>query len=388
VAVLPFANLSQDASQDYFSDGVTEDLITGLSKVSGLFVIARNSVFTYKGKPVKVRDVARDLGVRYVLEGGVQRAGSRVRITAQLVDARSGYHIWAERYDREFSDIFAVQDEVTQQIVRALEVKLSETERGLLARAPTGDLGAYDLVLRGEQARKRTTPDANDEARRLFRQALDVDPSYGRAYVGLSWTYLQSFQMLWTADRQVLDRAQELVERAIAYDAGLTQAYCVLAQIALWRKEHDRAIAQAERAVAVAPNDADGYETLAEVLGWAGRPEEDIAMIQRAMRLNPHYPFFYLWTLGHGYYLANRREEALATLEKLVAQNPNFIGGHAYRAVLYDELGRERQAREAWNKARALNPFISLAGLRDRLPYRRPSDLDRLLTAAARAGLR
>jgi len=190
VAVLPFANLSQDPTQEYFSDGVTEDLITGLSKMSGLFVIARNSVFTYKGKPVNVREVGRDLGVRYVLEGGVQRAGNRVRITAQLVDARSGYHIWAERYDREVRDIFALQDEVTQQIVRALAVKVTEAEKIRIGRPPTGVLEAYDLVLRGHDERKHTTRGSSAEARRLFTQALELDPQYAGAYAGLGWTLL------------------------------------------------------------------------------------------------------------------------------------------------------------------------------------------------------
>ncbi|MGH7393520.1 MAG: adenylate/guanylate cyclase domain-containing protein, partial [Candidatus Rokuibacteriota bacterium] len=215
VAVLPFANLSQDPTQEYFSDGVTEDLITGLSKVSGLFVIARNSVFTYKGKPVKVREVARDLGVRYVLEGGVQRAGSRVRITAQLVDATTGYHLWAERYDREVRDIFALQDEVTQQIIRAMAVKLTEAEKVRIGRAPTGVLEAYDLVLRGHEERQRTTRAGNAEARRLFVRALDLDPEYAAAYAELSWTHLQSWQFLWS-DRGSLERARELAERAIA----------------------------------------------------------------------------------------------------------------------------------------------------------------------------
>jgi len=201
VAVLPFSNLSQDSTQEYFSDGVTEDLITGLSKVSGLFVIARNSVFTYKGKPVKVREVGRDLGVRYVLEGGVQRAGSRVRITAQLVDATTGYHIWAERYDREVGDIFALQDEVTQQIVRALAVKLTEAEKVRLGRAPTGVLEAYDLVLRGHEERKRTTREGNAEARRLFVKAFDLDPEYAAAYAGLSWTLRRPSKWTTPADR-------------------------------------------------------------------------------------------------------------------------------------------------------------------------------------------
>ena len=388
VAVLPFTNLSQDPAQDYFSDGVTEDLITGLSKVSGLFVIARNSVFTYKGKAVKVREVGRDLGVRYVLEGGVQRSGSRVRITAQLVDATTGYHIWAERYDREMTDIFTLQDEVTKQIVRAMAVKLTEVEKGRLGgRAPTGVLEAYDLVLRGHEERRRTTREGNAEARRLFVKALDLDPDYASAYLGLAWTHLQSWQLLWSADREGLERARELAQRALALNDALVGAYHVLAQIDLWMKEHDRALAQAERVVALAPNDADGYETLAEILGWSGRPEESIRMIRQAMRLNPHYPFYYLWTLGHGYYLTGRRQEALDAFAKLVEENPNFFPAYAYRAVLFGELGRVNEAREAWETANHLNPDVSIQSLRERVPYKRPADLDRLLTAAHRAGM-
>lgn len=384
VAVLPFSNLSQDPTQEYFSDGVTEDLITGLSKVSGLFIIARNSAFTYKGKPVKVREVGRDLGVRYVLEGGVQRAGNRVRITAQLVDATTGYHIWAERYDREVRDIFALQDEVTQQIVRALAVKLTEAEKVRLGRAPTGVLEAYDLVLRGHEERRRTTREANAEARRLFVKALDLDPEYAAAYAGLSWTHLQSWQFLWSTDRESLERARELAERAIALNDTLVDAYGLLGQIYLWKKEHDLARAQAERAVALAPSDADGYETLAEILNWSGRADESIRLIRDAMRLNPHYPFFYLWTLGHAYYLTERRQEALDAFGKVLQQNPNFVPAHAYRAVLLSELGRTKEAREAWDEASRISPGASMPNLRERLPYKRAADLDRFLTAAHR----
>jgi adenylate cyclase len=387
VAVLPFANLSQDPAQEYFSDGVTEDLITGLSKVSGLFVIARNSVFTYKGKPVKVREVGRDLGVRYVLEGGVQRSGSRVRITAQLVDAGTGYHIWAERYDREVTDIFTLQDEVTQQIVRAMAVKLTEVERVRIGRPPTGVMEAYDLVLRGHEERSRTTREGNAEARQLFAKAIDLDPGYAAAYLGLSWTYLQSWQFLWTADRESLARARELAEKAGALNDSLAGACHVLGQVYLWMKEHDRALAQAQRGIALAPNDADGYETLAEVLGWSGKGEESLATIRRAMRLNPRYRYFYLWTLGHGYYLTERRQEALDTFAKLLQANPNFVPAYAYRAVLFSELGRIKEAREAWGKASELSPGASMAGLRERIPYKRPADLDRLLSAAHRAGM-
>jgi adenylate cyclase len=387
VAVLPFTNLSQDPAQEYFSDGVTEDLITGLSKVSGLFVIARNSVFTYKGKPVKVREVRRDLGVRYVLEGSVQRAGSRVRITAQLVDATTGYHMWAERYDREVRDIFALQDEVTQRIVRALAVRLTEGEQGRMARVPTADPEAYDLVLRGEDERKRTTPDANAQARRLFVKALDLDPEYARAYVGLSRTHLQSWQLLWSTDPESLERARELAERAIALDDSLADGHSLLAQIYVWRKQHDRAIAQAERAIALAPNDADGYETLADVLAWAGRPEDSLKPIRQAMRLNPHYPFFYLWPLGHASYMTGRNEDAVDAFSRIVRQNPNFFPAYAYLAVLYTEMGRDRDAQEAWDKVSRLIPGTSLSNFKVYAPYKRPEDLDRVLTAARKGGL-
>jgi adenylate cyclase len=387
VAVLPFANLSQDATQDYFSDGVTEDLITGLSKVSGLFVIARNSTFTYKGRPVKVNEVGRDLGVRYVVEGGVQRAGNRVRITAQLVDASTGYHIWAERFDREANDIFAVQDEVTRQIVRAMAVKLTEAEQTRIGRAPTGVLEAYDLVLRGTDERKRTTRESNAESRRLLVKALDLDPDYAAAYAGLGWAQLQSWQFLWSTDRQSLERAKELAERAIALDRTLANAYHLLGQVHLWRKDHERALAQIERAIELAPNDADGYETLAEIHSWSGTPEQSIRHIRHAMRLNPHYPFFYLWPLGHAYYLVQRRQDALDVFGKLIEQNPNFLPAHAFRAVLLSELGRVKEAQEAWNKASDLSPAASLANLRERMPYKRASDLERFLAAAHRAGM-
>jgi adenylate cyclase len=385
IAVLPFANLSRDPTQEYFSDGVTEDLITALSKVSGLFVIARNSVFTYKGKAVKVRDVGRDLGVRYVLEGSVQRSADRVRITAQLVDARTGYHLWAERYDREVRDIFALQDEVTQHIVQALAVKVTEAE-GRIVRAPTGVLEAYDLVLRGAKERKRTTRESNAEARRLFVRALDLDPNYAAAYAGLGFTHLQSWQFLWSG-RESLQRARELAERAVALDNTLAEGYRILGQVHLWQKEHDRAIAHAQRGVAVAPNDADSYETLAEISAWSGKPEESLRLIRHAMRLNPHYPFFYLWTLGHANYLTGKRQEALDAFANLLQQNPNFIPAYAYRAVLLSELGRAKEAREAWAKASAISPEASMTNIRERLPYKRPADLDRMLTAVHRLGM-
>jgi adenylate cyclase len=251
-----------------------------------------------------------------------------------------------------------------------------------MAGVPAGSPEAYDLVLRGQEERRRTTRESNAEARRLFVKALDLDPGYARAYVGLSWAHLQSWQFLWSTGPESLERAQELAERAIALDDTLAQGHSLLAQIYLWKKEHDRAIAQAERGVALAPNDADRYETLAEVLAWAGRGEDSLRFIRQAMRLNPHYPFFYLWTLGHASYMTRRTDDAVDAFQKLVQQNPNFLPAHAYLAALFAEMGRDAEARAAWRQALQLSPGTTMADLRQRLPYRRPADLDRFLAAA------
>ena len=388
VAVLPFENMSGDAGQEYFGDGITEDLITGLSKLSGLFVIARNSVFAYKGRAVKPAQVSRELGVRYVLEGSVRKAGNRVRITAQLVDAATGYHVWAERYDRDLKDVFALQDEVTQKIVGVLAVKLTAPEKDRLGRAPTRNVEAYDYVLRGLEYHRRTTKEANAEARKMFARAVELDPEYAMAYSAMGWTHLQAWQLQWSRDPETLQRAFELAQKAIVRDDSLAGPHDLLGQVYLWKKEHERAIAQAERAVALAPNNADSYETLAEVLAWSGRADEAIEDIKQAMRLDPQYPFFYLWTLGHAYYLTGRSDEAIATFRKLLARNPNFVPAHAFLAVLYGERGLEEDARSEWAAAERLSPQASVESLRQRMPYKNEKDLERVLAAMRKGGLK
>ena len=388
VAVLPFENMSGDAGQEYFGDGITEDLITGLSKLSGLFVIARNSVFAYKGRAVKPAQVSRELGVRYVLEGSVRKAGNRVRITAQLVDAATGYHVWAERYDRDLKDVFALQDEVTQKIVGVLAVKLTAPEKDRLGRAPTRNVEAYDYVLRGLEYHRRTTKEANAEARKMFARAVELDPEYAMAYSAMGWTHLQAWQFQWSRDPETLQRAFELAQKAIVRDDSLAGPHDLLGQVYLWKKEHERAIAQAERAVALAPNNADSYETLAEVLAWSGRADEAIEDIKQAMRLDPQYPFFYLWTLGHAYYLTGRSDEAIATFRKLLARNPNFVPAHAFLAVLYGERGLEEDARSEWAAAARLSPQASVESLRQRMPYKNEKDLERVLAAMRKGGLK
>jgi len=274
VAVLPFANMSADPEQEYFSDGMAEDLITDLSKISRLFVIARNSAFIYKGKNVKVQQVGEELGVRYVLEGSVRKAGSRVRITAQLVDTKTGYHLWAERYDRNLDDIFELQDEVTQKIVAALKVELTQGEQENLERTPTDNLEAYDYFLRGESFLWRTTKETNAQARQMFKRAVALDPEFALAYAHLGMTHWWDWSLLWSSDPDHLEQSLDLCQRAVAIDDGLSMGHLIMGASFLWKKQHEQAITEAKRAVELNPNDADCYAYLGWILNFSGRPEE------------------------------------------------------------------------------------------------------------------
>ena len=295
LVVLPFVNMSEDAKQDYFSDGLTEDLTSDLSKISSLFVIARNSAFTYKGKAVKVQDVSKELGVRYVLEGSVRKADNQVRITAQLIDATTGGHLWSERYDRPLQDIFALQDDVVQKIVTTLKLQLTVQEQGILVRKTTDNLEAYDYFLRGLESYNRTTRgEANAQARQMFEKVLELDPQYAEAYAFLALTYFRAWGFQWSQDPQTLERALVLAQQAVTLDDSLPLAHSTLSRVSLWKKQHDKAIAEVERAIALDPNDADGYAWLGAILDFAGRPEEAIGLAEKAMRLNPHYPPLYL----------------------------------------------------------------------------------------------
>ena len=387
IAVLPFINLSGDPEQEYFSDGMTEDLITDLSKLSGLFVIARHSVFTYKGKAVKVEQVGRELGVQYVLGGSVRKADNRVRITAQLVDATTGYHLWAERYDRPLKDIFALQDETIQKIVAALAVKLTEEEQERVWRRYTDNMEAYDYLLRGWEYWWRTTKEMNAQARQMFERAIELDPKYAAAYAALCWTYWMDWIMQWSQDPQSLERAFELAQRAIALDDSLPGAHQALGYVYLFKKQHEQAIAETERAIALDPNDADGYATLGFVLTYSGKPEEAIRLVERAMRLNPRYPVTYLACLGYAYRLTRRYEEAIAVQKRVLTRNPDFVGAHFNLATTYSELGWEEEAQAEVAEVLRLSPQASLEGVRRVLPYKDPAELERVLAALRKAGL-
>jgi adenylate cyclase len=378
IAVLPFINMSGDPEQEYFSDGITEDLITDLSKISCLFVIARNSVFTYKGRAVKIDHVGRELGVRYVLEGSVRRAGARVRITAQLVDAGTGGHLWAERYDRNVGDIFALQDEVTQKIVTALAVKLTRDEQERLERRYTNNLEAYDCLLQGLGYFYLFTKDGNDRARSMFDKAIDLDPEFALAYGRLGLTHWLEWSFGWSQSLECLEKAFQLAQKATALDESLPEPHGILGMVCLWKKEHEQAISHLQRAIAINPNYADALDHLAHVLTFAGRSEEAIGLGKKAMRLNPLYPPLYEWTLGHAYFLVGEYEQAIAALRRVLDRAPGFHPAHIYLALSLGRLGRVDEAQAEAAEFTRVTPNMSWESWRQRLPYKDKAILDGL----------
>ena len=381
VAVLPFDNMSADPEQEYFSDGMTEDIITTLSKLSGLFVIARNSTFTYKGKAVKVQDVGTELGVRYVVEGSVRKAGERIRVTAQLVEASTGHHLWAERYDRTLDDIFAVQDELSQEIATALEVRLSAGEKKLLARKPTDNLEAYDLLLRGREEMMRSTREAHGAAREMFERALELDPDCADAYARLAQVATVVGMYGWGAAEATSHGALELAEKALELDDTVPFAHGVLGSILLWsHHDHARALAEARRWIELDPNDADGYLNLANVLTWAGKADEAMPLLDKSMRLNPHYSFITLFNLGHAHWALGDDDEAAAAFRRGIGRNPDFAPNHIFLSAILVEQGKLDEARAEIDESRRTG--IDLSSPRfQMLPYSREEDVERVRQA-------
>jgi adenylate cyclase len=385
IAVLPFANLGGDPEHDYFADGITEDLITELSRFQELRVVARNSVMTYKGKPVRVQEVSHDLGVRYVLEGSVRRAGARVRITAQLIDAGTGHHLWAERFDRDLADLFEVQDEVTSRIVATLAGKLAESERRRARSGQTENLEAYDCVLRGRELWHRFTAEANREARRLYEKAIELDPDYARAYASLAWTYLTEHSEHWAgADEQPLERALEIARRGVTVNPASHSNHLALGQVCLSKGLHDEALEALETAIALNPNDADGYVFMAETLSYAGRPDEAIDLIGKAQSLNPAVPRWYTWELGTAFYVARRYEDAVVALRK---GRPLVAMAYRWLAAAYGQLGREQEAKAAAEEYLRRTPDFSLARHLEMMPFQHARDREHYAEGLRRAGL-
>jgi adenylate cyclase len=327
IAVLPFKNLGGDPEQEYFSDGITNDIITDLSKFRELLVIASNTVFTYKDKPVKIKDVSRDLGVRYVLEGSVQKTGGKVRINSQLIDATTSHHLWAERYDKDLKDLFKLQNELVQTIVSKLAIQIKETERERVMRKSTENMKAYDYLLRGREYIYQSTREDNKNARLMFERAIEIDPRYSSAYAALARSYLNDFYYGWTQfPNKSLDRAYDLAKKALSMEESNALAHSALGSIYLRRTQYDLAMSELQRAIELNPNHTGSQSMLGSVMLYSGRKDEAIYWIESALRLDPHLSMGTFMTLGQAYYLNGRYEDAITILKKGLAKKPDYVG--------------------------------------------------------------
>jgi adenylate cyclase len=389
IAVLPFANMSGDIEQEYFADGISEDIITALSKLSQLFVIARNSSFTFKGRNVNVQEVGRSLGVRYVLEGSVRKSSNRVRITAQLIDAATGGHLWAERFDRDLTDIFAVQDDVTQQIVAALAVNLTESDKQQLAPEHTENVEAYDAYLRGREAWWSTRQASNAEAQKQLQRAIELDPKFASAYAFLATSHMIDYVAGWSRTPDVsLQKADELAARSLALDDKDAVGHWARGFIDLYMRRHDTAIAAARRAVAINPNFALAHAGLGEALHYSGEHKAALISFGHAVALNPYRPDLILHFQAQANYQLGRYETAIELLKRRLAGNPHSDVSHVLLAACYGQLGRHDEARSEWEQAMQINPAYSLEHRRKVLPYKDSASFDRLVEGLDRAGIR
>ena len=396
IAVLPFVNLSKDPDQEYFTDGMVDDLITDLSKISDLLVVARDSTFIYKGKPAKVKQVAEELGVRYVLEGSVRRAGDEIRINAQLIDAMTGHHVWAERYDGTMKDIFALQDRITQKIVSALAVKLTGTEKQTIEEKGTNNVAAYDAFLRGRIHYLRMTPGDLSRAIQSFKKAIALDPNYGRAYAAMALAYwtgtnvqgvMRGLEVSWLEARL---RAGQYLRLAMKNPTAI--AHHVNGLIYLFRRQHEEAISELEGALVLDPSDPSIYQDMGLALIYSGKPKEAVDFLNRGMRLDPHNPARYLIFLGEAQFCMGNLEEAANLIEKARRINPEMTGSNARLAVIYGLLGRQKDARAAleiylkeWGEKAPVNP--RLFAIMYFFPFKDRVVADRFAEGLVKAGI-
>ena len=388
IAVLPFENMSGDPEQQYFSDGLSEDIITDLSKISGLFVIARNSSFVYRGKIVNVATVSKELGVRHVLEGSVRKAGNRVRVTAQLIDGDTDGHLWAERYDRELSDIFAVQDEIVREIVTALVATLSNDEQARMAPSATDNMEAYDLFLRGRDLVFQQTREADERAKPLIKRAIDLSPDFAPTYTILAVPLIREYINDWVEQpEKSLVQAHEAARQAVALDDLLPQAHWTLGLALAWMKQLEQAAREVERAIKLEPNFANAFAALGQIYTYAGRPADAIEALQTAMRLDPHYRDVFLHFLGQAYFMSDQYEAAIGTLRRRLVRRPDTDVTRVLLAASYGHLGLMEQARDEWAEVLKINPDYSLERRRRVLPFKNPADFEKIENGLRKAGL-
>ena len=389
IAVLPFDNLSGDVSQEYFVDGLTEQIIGTLSKISSLFVVARNSTFTYKGKPVKVKEVSEELGVRNVLEGSVQKSGDRVRITAQLVDAVKGNHLWSETYDRDLKDIFALQDDITKKILIALQVKLTRGEQARVWAKGTDNLEAYLKYLQARDNALQANIESNALAQQMAEEAIYLDPEYANAYVTLGRThFFEVFLGSSKSPKDSIAKAIELTKKALALDDSSADAHSLLGVLYTVIRQHDKGVAEAERAVVLDPNYATAHQRLGWVLRFAGRPEEAISAIKKAIRLNPFPPGIYYHNLTLAFLYAGQCEKSTVACKKALHREADNLFAHISATVAYSMCGMEKEARETAAGVLRINPRFNTKYFAKKLPYKNQTDTDRYIEALQKAGLK
>jgi TolB-like protein len=392
IAVLPFTNMSADPEQEFFSDGITEDIITALSKIGGLLVVARHSTFTYKGQAVDVKRVSREQGVRYVLEGSVRKAGNRVRVTAQLIDATTGHHLWAERYDRDLEDIFAVQDEITHKVVIALDVRLSSGKRARVLSSGTKNLEAWECVRLSLDHIRRGTPEGQKEAQQLCKKALDLDPNYATAWAMLGWAHHNDVDVgMGNAPEGIreaaLGSAMDCAKNALELDPSCADAYCLLSICHLSKGEHDQAIAMSEKGVALAPSHAENLGVSAIVQNKSGGPERSLELIRKAIRLCPVYPSWFLWVLGTAYRLTGQTDRAIGAFEAAIKRTADYLAPHVGLASTLGEIGRKEDAKASAIEILRLDPDFSIKKYMRGLTYKNPADMARFEDGLRKAGL-
>ena len=392
IAVLPFDNLSGDSDQEYLADGMTENIIAVLSNVPAMFVIARNSTFTYKGKAVKVQRVAEDLGVQYVLEGSVQKSGSRVRVTAQLIDAIMGHHLWADRYDRDLQDVFALQDEITLKILTALQVKLTHGQEAQMNES-TDNLEAWRHFVRAISFFERFTKEDNAKAQELFERAVELDSKYAAAWTMFGWTHWIDASYGFSQSREEsFKQAVNLAQKALELDNANPDVHSLLGGIHLFQGQHELAISEGKKSIALRPNDACNLALLAQTLSFSGRSDEAIGLMEMAMRLNPYYPEWYLGVLGQSYRVAGRYEQAIATYNELLERRQKNGGTtlqpHLGLTLTYVKIGREDDARDHSAELLRIDPTFSTEWVRQATFFKDQELLEQDLAALRKAGLK
>jgi adenylate cyclase len=386
IAVLPFANLSGDPEQEYFSDGVTNDLITAFSKFKELLVIASNTIFTYKGKAVNIERIGQELNVKYILEGSVQKAGSKIRINAQLIDAGTGFHIWSEQYTRELKDIFAIQDEIVHTIVGKFTVEIDAVERRRAMQKKTENLEAYDYWLRGMEYQHRRTRLENRKARQMFEKAIDLDPGFASAYVGLGQTYQVQVSFGWTEfPIQVLQRAEDLALKALSFEKSNASAYSLLGLIYTFGEQYDLAISKLNRAIELNPNDARSLAFRGQVLLWSGKVDAAINSLETAYRFDPNMIHGNFMFLGIGYYLKEQYEKSINVLKEGVSRKPDWVGNHIILAAAYAQASLSSEAAHEAQEVLRLEPFFEIENYGT--VFRNQADRAKIVQGLRKAGL-